>query len=167
MKIIRCTQKLMKKLDVVPKENIWAKSWLESWHANVFNIEEEQCVLVTNDATLYSLFLCGVERREMQYLHSIINDYFFKLMRMDGVPQHLLEKALSIGDDVVYTPSANKSVMGSMNGIKQCIESIIYRHGGLNDGGAFKAQNLINKMPLKVMGFQPPVEAFLEKLEND
>ena len=166
MKIIRCTQKLIKKLNIEPEVNIWEKSWLESWHANVFDIEGEQCVLVTNDATLYSLFICGVEKENIQGLDFIINEYFFKLMFNNSIPQPLLEKALSVGDDVVYTKSANKSTIASMNLFKRRIEYLTYTHGGLNNGGAFKAQEAINRMPVKAIGFQFPIDVFIEKLQN-
>ena len=68
---------------------------------------------------------------------------------------------------VVYTKSANRSVMGSMNDFKQCLESLVYTHGGLNNGGAFHAQKSINRMPMKAIGFKFPIDAFIEKLEND
>lgn len=167
MKIIRCTQKLIKKLKVEPAENLWAKSWLESWHANIFTIEDEECLLVTNDATLYSLFLCGLGEEQFNHIHFIINEYFFKLMFNDTIPQPLLEKALNVGDDVLFTKSANKSVMGSMNDMKQTIEAVVMANGGLNGGGALQAQKSINRTPMKAINFQYPIDAFITKLEKE
>lgn len=167
MKIIRCTQKLIKELRVEPEENIWAKLWLESWHANVFNIERKKCVLITNDATLYSLFLVGFKKDSFINFKLIINQYFFKSMLSDNLPQALIEKALGSDDNVCFTKSANKSVMASMSNFKQCLEYLVPHFGGLENGGASKAQDSINRIPMKAIGFQFPIDCFIEKLKND
>ena len=166
MKIIRCTQKLIKELKVEPEENIWAKSWLESWHANVFTVRREKCVLITNDATLYSLLICGLKKENFLHFNHMVNQYFFKLMLADGLSQPLLEKALSTDDDIVFTKSANKSTMASMNNYKITIEHFMYDYEDPYEG-ASQAQHSINRMPMKTIGFQFPIDAFIEKLQND
>jgi len=60
MKIIRCTKKLLDELRMEPVENPESNNWLESWHANIFTVAQRKCVLITNDATLYSLLFLGL-----------------------------------------------------------------------------------------------------------
>ena len=167
MKIIRCTRKLLKELKVEPEENVWEKSWLESWHADVFILERRKCILITNDRTLYSFFLPAFHKDNFLHFRHIVNEYFFKSMMHEGFSQNIIEKVLSVGDDMVFTKSANTAVMGSMTNFKQCIEVVILMHGGLEHCSSFEIQRSINTMPMKAINYQLPVELFVDKLEND
>jgi hypothetical protein len=167
MKIIRCTKKLIKELGVDPEENICAESWLESWHANSFTIDGEKCVIITNDATLYTLFLCGLRREDFQNFSFIVNEYFFKSLMTDGLSQPLIEKALAVGDDVVFTGSTDKAVMGSTHYFRQRIERICETNGGFENCCSLEIQKAINRTPIKAINYQYPVEKFFERLNNE
>jgi len=55
--IIRCTKKLLAELKrrPIPEESEGDTFW--SRHANVFRIERRKCVLITNDTTLFAMFI--------------------------------------------------------------------------------------------------------------
>jgi uncharacterized protein DUF6933 len=58
MRIIHCTQKLLKELDVplVEPENISAPAeGLGNWYANLLRIDRKKCLLFTNEKTLLYL----------------------------------------------------------------------------------------------------------------
>lgn len=166
MKIIRCTQKLIKELKVNPCENASASSWLASWHANIFRIDRKNCLLVTNDKTLYSIFLFGLKKADFLNLPFILNEHLFKSLLSDGLSQDLIEKVLSVGDEVIFTKTNSRSVLGSMNDFKQCLECHILARGGFENGGGAKAQDLINRMPAGALNYQFPIDAFIEELKR-
>lgn len=66
MLTIRCSQKLLKELNVTPGGGEPQDGYLGGWHADLLRIERRKCVLITNDATLYSLFIPGLRKPEFE-----------------------------------------------------------------------------------------------------
>jgi hypothetical protein len=57
MRIIHCTRKLLKELDVplIEPDNIpQTTKGLGNWYANLLRIDRRKCLLFTNDKTLYT-----------------------------------------------------------------------------------------------------------------
>ena len=168
MKIIRCTQKLIKELNVEPEENICAGSWLESWHASIFEIDSEQCVLVSNDVTLYTLFFPAVNHNFLQNFQFYFNEHLFKSMLEDGVSQPFIEKVLSVGDEITFTKSANRRVIGSMNDFRKHVEASPLLWDGVQNCPVYAMQKMLNKTPMGMLeNLMTPMRAFMQKLEND
>ena len=165
MKIIHATQKLIKELRVQPEEQVQPKYWLESWHANVFTVERHKCVLVTNDETLYSLFLPALKKDDFLHFKFIFNQRFFKFMLAAEIPQPLIEKALT-NDNIAFAKSFDRSVVGVMNNLKQCIEAMIYVRGGLENCSMNELHHEINRIPWQKHGFQNAHEIFIQKLNE-
>ena len=165
MKIIRCTQKMLHELQVDPLECVEPTNWLESWHANVFTIERRKCVLVSNDATLYSMLFLGLKKSDFSDFQFLLNETFFKSMLGDGLPQNLIERGLNVGDEVVYTKSTDRRVQGSMNRVILCLKYIIVMNEDC-DNPTFLSQNSINEMPCGMYGYKIPKEFFVEKLRE-
>jgi hypothetical protein len=60
VRIIHCTKKLLKELDVplVESDKIPSNSeGLGNWYANLFRIERRKCVIFTNEKTLYTFLI--------------------------------------------------------------------------------------------------------------
>ena len=166
MKIIKCTQKLFKELRVEQEADVIAQSWIESWHANIFRINSKKCILVSNDATLYSLFFYPVNKSFIKKFQLFFNEHLFKTMFADDIPQTLIEKVLAIGDEIIFTKTDDRRVMGSMNDFKQHIEAFADMHNGLKNCSIFNIQRMLNTIPMGMLEYQSPIKAFMNKLEN-
>ena len=166
MKIIKCTQKLLKELSVEQEEDVIAQSWIESWHANIFRINSRKCILVSNDATLYSLVFYPVNKSFIKKFQFYFNEHLFKTMLADNIPQALIEKVLAIGDEIIFTKTDDRRVLGSMNDFKQHIEALADMHNGLKNCSIFNIQKMLNTMPMRMLEYQTPIKAFMQKLEN-
>lgn len=71
MQLIRCTQKLLRELGQEPTNIVPMKSFLGSWHANLFLVERHKSVLATNDSTLYTIFIPYLKKTEFEAFHLI------------------------------------------------------------------------------------------------
>ena len=151
MKIIRCTKKLLKETGiVVPDLDIAPSSWLESWHANLVIIDRCKCLLVTNDESFYTLFIPG---------------HLFRIMVYDGLSQTLIEKVLAVGDELGFTTTNNRSVLGTMNDMKFALEHMVYANGGMKYCNSLEFQHTINSMmPLGPLKYGISLEIFKKKL---
>lgn len=166
MKIIHSTQKLIKELRIQPERPVQPMHWIESWHANVFTIERHKCVLVTNDETLYSLFFPAMKKDDFLNFKFIFNERFFKSMLVAEIPQPLLEKALGKDDKIIIAKSFDRSVLGVMNNLKECIEAMIHIRGGLENCSINELHHEINRIPWQKHNFKNALETFIEKLEK-
>ncbi len=166
MKIFRCTKKLLKEAGiVVPDLEICPSSWLESWHANLVIIDRSKCLLVTNDESFYTLFIPGLKKSDFKQLKLIINEHLFRSMVYDGLSQTLIEKVLAVGDDLVFSTTNNRSVLGTMNDMKFALEHIVYANGGMKYCKPLEFQHTINSMmPLGPLKYGISLEVFKKKL---
>jgi hypothetical protein len=69
-----CTKKFLSELKRNPAKEEPEKDSFWSWHANIFNIERRKCVLVTNDLTLFSLFIPGLKKPDVFELNHRLNN---------------------------------------------------------------------------------------------
>lgn len=69
--IIRCTQKLLKELQVKPLVPD-AISDIESRHANLLRIDKRKSVLFTHDITLFSFLVPGLLRPDFDHFDVVV-----------------------------------------------------------------------------------------------
>ena len=93
--IIRCAQKLLAELKNEPTEEESAKDLFWTWHANVFLIERRKCVLITNDTTLFTMFIPALKKPDFESFHFVIGQHLFKNFLHENIPQRQIEAVLS------------------------------------------------------------------------
>ena len=89
--IIRCTQKLLEELSIksMPERSECDPFW--SWHANVFRIERRKCVLITNDKTLFAVFIPALQKPDFKSFQFVIGEHLFKNLLYENIPQRQIE----------------------------------------------------------------------------
>lgn len=48
------------------------------WHANVFHVQRRKLVLITNDTTLFTMFIPGFKKADFESFHIVIGEHLFK-----------------------------------------------------------------------------------------
>jgi hypothetical protein len=164
--IIRCTKKLLSELKVKPKSEESPKDSFWRWHANVFHIERRKCVLVTNDSTLFTMFIPTLKKPDFQSFHLIFGQQLFKNLLHEKTPQHQIEAVLSECEDIQYERTNNRSVLGSMNDQRYQLEYFIHAEGGLAMTDIYALNHYVNKNILSAIGYKNPIEMLREKLNK-
>ncbi|MCK5146744.1 hypothetical protein KAR48_08300 [bacterium] len=164
--ILRCTQKLVKALDVVPESAEENEAPLSSWHANVFLIDRRKCVLVTHDATLFAMCIPGLKKPDFAVFHQLFATRLFKFMMAEEFPQKDIEKVLMETETMRFTKTNSRSVLGSMNDQKFFIEAIIAGEGGLTETDFYYLNRRLNHNRLSPIGNRHPIDVFRELLKN-
>ena len=93
--IIRCTQKLLVELRNKSTEEESVKDPFWSWHAKVFHIERRKCILMTNDTTLFTIFIPALKKPDFQSFHFVFGQHLFKNLLHENIPQRQVEAILS------------------------------------------------------------------------
>lgn len=167
MLTIRCTQKFLKELKVTPTEVEPQGGYIGGWHADLLRIERRKCVLVTNDATLYSLFIPGLRKPEFEHFGEVFMQHLFKNLRCEGFLQNQIERVLNEYKETKIAKTNNRSVLGSMNDLKFQLEHIIWELGGLDRLDLIELNNKLNRIPMGAIKYRYSIEALKQRLADN
>jgi len=163
VQLIRCTQKLQKKLPVVANDDVGI-SQESCWHANLIRIDHYDCLLITHDTTLFSLFVPGVTREDFQHFTQLFGQALFKTMRHFDFSQKQIEYMLDGSREIQTSKTNSRSVLGSMNDMKQMIDHTAFLYGGLGSMDMAEIFQVLNHTPFKAIGYNYPEEKMREML---
>jgi hypothetical protein len=114
--IIHLTQKLAKKIKVVPATAFpFHKNPLLDWTANMFMVSRWQCIIITNSHCLYSVLLAG---RGLSSESAFIDEGMTALreqMTLDGALQIYDSQIAPHIDSISFCKTNDRRVLGSMN----------------------------------------------------
>ena len=128
---LQLTKKLSDKLKVDLVEiNTSNYSDIENYHCNLLKFGRDNCVLITNDKTLFSFFIYGLKASDFKDFKESISQPIFKILMELGFSQSQFEKVLLSLENIQYSKTSNRSVISSMNDMKNQIEAYLY--GGDN-----------------------------------
>ncbi|CAA6822233.1 MAG: Unknown protein [uncultured Sulfurovum sp.] len=113
--IIQATKKLQDMVGVKTTELPTESDSFTSWHGNIFMIGRKKCLLVTHNESLYSVFLYGVTKKEMNNLREILKSHLAELLRRDDFVLPHIVKMLDTLESITYMKTSDRSVMGNMN----------------------------------------------------
>jgi len=164
--IICCTKKLLSELKKNPgKEDAIIDSFW-SWHANTFYIERRKCVLITNDITLFTMFIPAFKKPDFQSFHFIFGQQLFKNLLNEEIPQKQIERILAECEDIQYKRTNSRSVLGSMNELKFQLEYHIGAEGGLAKTDIFELNQQLNRTIMSPIKYKYSIEMFMEKMQE-
>lgn len=161
---IRCTQKLLKELKVTPTQEEQQGGYLGGWHADLFRVERRKCVLITNDLTLYSLFIPGLKKPELEQFGEVFMQHLFKNLRCEGFTQDQIELVLNEYREIKIAKTNNRSVLGSMNDLKSQAEHIIWELGGLLRLDVIELNHKLNRIPMGAIKYSYSIKALKKRL---
>ena len=164
--IICCTKKLLAELKNEPTEEESAKDPFWTWHANVFLIERCKCVLITNDTTLFTIFIPALKKPDFESFHFVIGQHRFKNLLHENIPQRQIEVVLSECENIKYEKINNRRVLGSMNNQKTQLEYFISAEGGLARTDIYELNHKLNRVISRAVGYKYPIEMLKEKLQE-
>ena len=116
--------------------------------------DRRKCILLTNDATLYSVFVPGVRKMQFQQIQSVLGQAVFRSLRLGGFRQAQIEAVLEEldgGNDLQITKTGNRSVLGSMNDLAFQLEWMISEGGGLEGCPIDDINQRINRIPMSAI----------------
>ena len=166
MALIQCTKKLLTALPADLEIDQEKSSLLGNWHANLLLIERRKCVIFTNDATLYSLFVPRLIKPDFQKLSSIFISNLAANFTYEGLDKYIDEVLEDYQNNVSFGKSSNRSVLGSMNDIVNMINTYLYQHGGLENVNCLKLNQELNRIPLKAIKYNYAIECLQKQLGN-
>ncbi|MBI9108762.1 MAG: hypothetical protein JEZ04_18615 [Spirochaetales bacterium] len=157
------TKKLSDQLKIKKLNNIDIYSpTVRMWHAGFKYINRKKCILFTNDLTLYSFFLYGVKKKELENLEQIFLEELIENLEYEEFKKDEIDKIIKEKDNIEFIKTNNRSVIGSMNDyfrlipyyIEERIDKFIEYDGQIN---LIKLNSQLNRTPMQCSkkGFFP------------
>src|SRR5258708_25164788 len=111
MVTLRCTQKLLRRLDVTDKP-VASTTVLGDWYANVLFSRPHQLVLCVSERSLLPVVLPA---KETNTLASRLSVAVSEVLQRLGVAPTLIEREQIAMRDFAYGRTQNRRVLGSLN----------------------------------------------------
>ena len=147
--IIHCTKKMAQKFPNVQSEILTETSPLGSWHANLYTFDRRQCILFTHDETRFSIFIPGVVKSMLDNFDEFFKGLFLGTLFTIGVPDNQLSRAeLALGK-MTFDTQTNRSVLGSMNNLKQMIHARVMSVDNVMDLDLIKLNYWLTGVPMR------------------
>ena len=166
---IRCTQKLLKQLNV--KNNELADiekpdSLLGNWYANIFTLDRRNTIIFMNERTLASFIIFGIRKDNIKDFPMAFTHGVEQLLSMEGVDQTVIDKVLEQYSQISLTKTDSKSLLGNMNDLVNLYTHFILSDGGFKFADLFEVIARINRTPQRNIGWLNSAKALNEILNS-
>jgi len=155
---LKCTKKLLDILKIKTDNDfkiLNENEDIENWHCNIIDFGKIYAVLLTNDKTLYSFYLFGLEKNDFKDFNEIIKQNIFKTMIGLGFEQKKFEVILESLENIKFSKTDNRGVLASMNQMMPHIYNSMEREKSL-----LEINKGLNDLPNNKLGWKTPKEQF-------
>ena len=162
MRIIHCTKKLLKELDVplvepdkIPKPT----EGLGNWYANLLRIEMRKCLLYTNEKSLYTFLIPKVLKTNLKSIEEEFLIHFSYTLQIEGFGLEMINRVMQEYQEIGFAKTSNRKVLGSMNEFAFEYDYFIRREGGIENVRIFEINKHINTTIMGALKYKHPIEA--------
>ncbi|RWZ58822.1 hypothetical protein EQV77_07630 [Halobacillus fulvus] len=92
------------------------------WHANLITINRRKCLVLINNQTGLNLTLFGLRKQQFDFLDTVIKGSLKQLYQLLGVKQEVIDEMMKEAEEIVYTKTKSRQLLGMLNEIKFTIE---------------------------------------------
>ena len=162
MRIIHCTKKLLKELDVPlvePDKILQPTEGLGNWCANLLRIERRKCLIFTNEKSLYTFLIPKVLKANLK---NIEQEFLINLsynLQNEGFGLDLINRVMQEYQEVGFAKTSNRQVLGSMNEFAFQYEVLIMQKEGLENIRILELNKHINRTIMGAVKYKHPIEA--------
>ncbi|WP_082235874.1 DUF6933 domain-containing protein [Halobacillus massiliensis] len=124
---IGLTQKLAKQLNIEPQnpEAFKETPKINKWHANLITLNRRKCLIFMNDETGITLSLFGLRKQQFENLESVFKGSLKQLLQLLKIEEHIIKEMLDSTEQIVFTKTDNRSVLGMMKEVKWFLEDSV------------------------------------------
>jgi len=167
---LRCTGKVIKTLGLKTNdlsEITESDTILGNWYINEFSLDRRKWFIFMNENSLLSFVIFGIKKSNLVSFPEPFIKGFDQLLCLEGFDAQSLVKALTGYDEIQYTKTASKSVLGNLNNITNMYKHIIRMKGGLQHTDIGEVIFRVNRMPQRNLDWKCSIEVVNELLEGN
>ncbi len=166
MRIIHCTQKLLKELSVrlTDVSTIPTPEGLRNWYANLIRLDRKKCLLFVNEKSLYSFLIPGIIKANLKDFHNLFLSNLIMNLQYEGIPVAIIDRIKDEYKEIGFAKTASKHVLGAMTQLAFEYEVLIEMKEGLGNIKILEMNKEINRTILKGIKYLHPIEALRDAL---
>jgi hypothetical protein len=162
---ISCTKKLFEVSSFAEEQDNESKDALYKWHANIFRMAKKNNLIIMNNKTRYCFILFGFKKEHFKRFNEIFINSLVENLRAEGILESLINKYVSDVDNIKFTKTFDRSVLGSMTDMVKMTEFIIEDFLPIQEMNIIELNKMNNDTPLvKLKKF--PNQFMKEALNN-
>jgi hypothetical protein len=149
MKIIHCTQKLLRllKRDITPIDKILSNpEGLGNWYANLLWFNRKKCILFTNEKSLYTFLVPKVVKHNLDDIETEFVIHLAKNLQYEGISLEAINKI------------NQEYFLGSMNDLAYQCEYFVMRDGGIEKARILQINHKLNRTPMSAIKYRYPID---------
>ena len=166
MKIIRCTQKALKLLNMPISKDAEIDNPLAEWYCNLLWIERKKCLLFTHEKTLFSFLVVDFRKGDVKNLDTIVQNHLRKALENLPVSNNKINRFMHQTEGFILTKTASKRILGSMNDYAYQYMVNIAHHGGLDNCDINEMIYQVNTNPMSMISYKSGNKLMLELLKS-
>nr|WP_257977058.1 hypothetical protein [Vibrio parahaemolyticus] len=114
------------------------------------------------EKTLMSFVLVGFRKEHAKDIGKIFKNGVLQLLELEGFPNEITEAYEQAPEDLLFTKTASKKLLGNMNDVQGGYEHYIYANGGVKLCDFTNATLRINRTPQRTLDWKYPIDALHE-----
>jgi hypothetical protein len=161
--ILRCTKKLLAVIRPAPAAEPAPVPDAEDWYANLLWSGRRKCLLLTHQATLFSIFEADVSASDLRGTRPLVSRLIERELRREGLPSDTFADLQA--EEVIVAKTADRSVLGCMNDMAFLCQHTITNSGGLRRTDHAELNRSLRRNINSARGHRPPIELTAERLD--
>ena len=167
MRIIRCTQRLLRELGISPPDaeaSVSDREGLGNWYANIIRLDRRKCLIFTNERTLYTFLIPGVLKRDLENIkNEFVSNLIFNLQN-EGFDLEVIDRIRQEYKEIGFAKTASKIILGSMNDFALQYE-VLLPEAGIAHVKILHLNRKINMTPMSAINYAYPIERLKDVLQ--
>jgi hypothetical protein len=152
--LIRGTKRLLAELEVKPRDpgarGAPAPALME-WYGNLILIDRRKCLVFADVATLFTFMIPGVVKKQYRDFRGL----FLSHLRSALADQGLALPDSAVHHRMVFGPTRDRRVLGSLNDLVFLLTHYIATAGGLANADLGDAIRRVNQAPMTLIDDSP------------
>jgi hypothetical protein len=168
MPLIRCTRKLVAEMrtqvaSAVEQANA---ALLGDWYANLLQIDRRKCVIFTSERTLLTFLAVARNRDAIRNYATLFQNGPRQLLASEGFEPGDVDRVLDDYQELTLAPTADRSVLGSLNDLARLAVGHVQDAGGLSGCELSAINHELNLTPMNRLGMASPLATTRSVLER-
>jgi hypothetical protein len=167
MPLIRCTKKLLTEMrtHVAGSAEQAQAALLGDWYANLLRIDWTKCVIFASERTLLTFLAVGVSRDAMCDYATLFQGGLRQLLESEGFAPSTVDRVLDDYRVLTLAPTADRSVLGSLNDLARLAAARVQYNGGLSRCDLAAVNHDLNLTPMGRLRMASPLSTTRGLLE--
>ncbi len=158
--LIRCTKKLLTEIgaQVASSAELAQPALLGNWYANLLRIDRKKCVIFTSERTLLTFLAVGLSRDAIRDYATLFRSGLRRLLECEGFATGDVDRVLDEYEALTLAPTADRSVLGSLNDLARMAAAYVQNDGGLRDCDPGTINHRLNQTPMSRLQMASPLD---------